>query len=416
MKRISSYMPIDNMQYYSRLREWEMLKAQDKTSTQRRILKLRDDPLGAARSIRFQSKLYRLETYNKNIDLVRDQLTFIYEKLYSAIDIMQRIREIAVQGANGIYTEEDPALGEEVDQLLKELISIANSKSKDDNKLSLFAGFMTYQDAFRTFQGPVPGADGERIVSVEYIGNIGVNMVEISENDVAPYNLAGNYVFWAENQRIFSNIEATEYRVQQDSVIRIDGVDIELRTGDNIYAIISKINDSAAPVKAYLDPVKNSLILESTSPHQIWPQDIGEGTVLQDLGIIQEGDLNPPANISDSANVFGGSIFDMVIYLRDRLFEGNNEDVGGEGLRGIDDALESLINHRSEIDALVSRLDYTGERIEKEIPALTNFNSKEVDVDILEVVTELEKLKTVHQAALMTFSRIIKPTLLDFLR
>ena len=45
---------------------------------------------------------------------------------------MQRINELAVQGANGIYNQEQLAdMGKEVDQLLAQLIQIGNAKTED---------------------------------------------------------------------------------------------------------------------------------------------------------------------------------------------------------------------------------------------------------------------------------------------
>ena len=122
---------------------------------------------------------------------------------------MHRIREIAIQGANGVYSKEQTSyLATEVNELLQQLLQIANSKGEDG--LSYFAGFLNYNDAFRILKGPVPGAEGEKITTVEYIGNIGTNKVEISEGETMAMNIPGNYAFWAENQRITSSVEASE--------------------------------------------------------------------------------------------------------------------------------------------------------------------------------------------------------------
>ena len=72
------------------------------------------------------------------------------------------------------------------------------------------------------------------------------------------YQIPGNYAFWAEQQQIYSDQDASQYRVQQDALIRLDGQEIPLKEGDTIHAIVSKINASHAPVRARLDPVKNS--------------------------------------------------------------------------------------------------------------------------------------------------------------
>ena len=68
MQRISTNMPNDDMQYHSRIREWKMNDLQNNIAEQTRIGELRDDPVEAAHSARYQSLLQRLNRYSKNID------------------------------------------------------------------------------------------------------------------------------------------------------------------------------------------------------------------------------------------------------------------------------------------------------------------------------------------------------------
>ncbi len=415
MKRISTNMPSYDSMFYTRYREWLMNQMNNKIAAQTRIKNLRDDPLAAAKSTRFKSDITRLKQYTKNIETMRGNLSLIEGNLRSGLDILQRIRELAVQGANGTLNKSQMAyIGDEVNELLKAFVDIANAKGGDGK--SLFGGYMINNDAFRVTTGNVPGAKGQVITSVDYIGNIGENEGEISKFAFESVNIPGNEAFWAENQIIYSNVDARNYRAPENSAIRIDGVNIDIKKGDNIYAIISKINDSAAPVKAKLDPVRNALVLQSTYPHEIWVEDVGNGNVLKDLGIVSTNNTRPPLNYAKTADVFGGSIFDMIIRLRDSLYEGNYEEVGGSGLQGIDSAIDSLTSTIADIGAKDSRLQITFKRLNSVIPDFVNMDSKEVDLDITEAVTNLKMLEYAHQAALQTAARVLRPTLLDFLR
>ncbi len=416
MKRISTNMSSFDMRYHLRLKEWKMNNIQNKMASQSRIKNLRDDPIAAGHSTRYKSKIVRLDRYMNNINAVRGEIALAEGNIRSAMDILQRVRELGVQGANGIYTKEQTAfMAQEINALLDELITLANARSGEGNYL--FSGFRSKTEPFRIHTGRVEGSgESEVVARIEYVGDIGRRLAEISENAFVEYSFPGNQAFWAEKQQIYSSIEATRYRVQQDSVIRIDGVDIELKEGDNVFAIMSKINTSDAPVKAKLDPVKSSLVLESTFAHQIWPEDVGEGRVLQDLGIISEGNNAPPLNIADSAQVFGGSIFDMIIHLRNSLYTGDTRVVGGSGIRGIDEAIGTLTADLASVGSLDARLEITGNRLAYEKPEYIRFDSEEVDLDLSEAITELKMLEYTHKAALATAARILRPTLLDFLR
>jgi len=320
-----------------------------------------------------------------------------------------------VQGANGVLDKNQMAyIGEEIDQLLGELLSIGNSKDESGNYL--FSGSLSRTEPFRLTQGRVPGGNGDVVTSVDYLGNVGRSSAEVSEGAEIDVNLPGNVFFWAEQQQIYSTVDAGQYRVQADSTIRIDGAEVRLATGDTVSAVIAKINEANAPVKARMDPVANSMVLETTLPHQLWAEDIGGGMVLQDLGILAPGGSHPPLNTARSARVFGGSLFDMVINLRDSLFEGSTEKVGSSSLRGIENALVSLAGSLAEVGARDSRLETVAKRLAWEKPELVRFDSQERDLDLADAITKLKTLEYTHEAALNTAARVLKPTLLDFLR
>jgi flagellar hook-associated protein 3 FlgL len=416
MKRISSQLPTSDSSYYMRLREYEMNQMSNKVGAQSRIKDLRDDPMAAARSTRFQSEILRAERYAKNIESVRNTLSSAEGGLRSAMDILQRVRELAVQGANGtLDTSQMGYIGEEVNQLFGELLTIANSKDQSGN--SLFAGTLAKTTPFRTTEGRVPGGSGDMVVSVDYLGNIGTGTAEVSEGSQVGISIPGNLAFWAEQQQIYSTVDASQYRVQAASTIRIDGAEVHLSPGDTVSAVAAKINDANAPIRARMDSVTNSLVLETTLPHQIWAEDLGGGTVLQDLGILSPGGTHPPLNVAASARVFGGSIFDMVINLRNALFEGSTEKVGGSGLRGLEDSLTTLAGVLGDVGARDARLDTTAKRLAWLTPELVRFDSQERDLDVADAMTQLRTLEFTHEAALSAAARVLnRPKLLDFLK
>ena len=414
MERISSNMSINDMQYQLQKRNESMYELNNKMATQSRVKNLRDDPLAAAHSTRFLSRITHLERYAKNAERVKSEHRLAEGYMKSANGILHRIRELAVQGANDTYTQSDKqAMGQELNQLLNELIEIGNARNPDGT--TMFGGDNTATTPYRVLRGTVPEAGGRVVTDVEYRGSIKPSVVEIGQGNYVKKHFAGNEVFWAEQQQVFSTANAQNYVVSDDTSIRIDGEEIGLNAGDNIYNIIAKINDSNAQVKADLDPVNNSLTLTTTSPHQLYLEDGQGGAVLQDLGIVTEIG-RPPFNIAPDANASGGSLFDMVIHLRDRLYAGDTIDIGGSALKGIDLAQDRLISSMSELGAQDERLQVAMRRIDGEVPELQEQNSKEVDLDVTKAITELKQLEQAHQAALGAAGRIMQQTLLDFLR
>ena len=122
MHRISSNMSNNDVQYNLRRQELRVNKASNQMGSQRRIQQLRDDPIAAGHLVRYESYGKRLETFEKNAQLISDQYSVTEGYVNQSLQVMQRVRELAVQGAHGTYTPEDlKNMSIEVDELLKEL-------------------------------------------------------------------------------------------------------------------------------------------------------------------------------------------------------------------------------------------------------------------------------------------------------
>ena len=132
MQRISSQMNNNNTQSSLRLQESRLNAANNQIGSQRRIQQLRQDPIAAGHLVRYQSYLQRVNQYEKNALTLSDQFSVREGYMTDSLDIMQRVRELAVTGANGIYNKEDlKNMATEVDELLKALVQNANAVSAD---------------------------------------------------------------------------------------------------------------------------------------------------------------------------------------------------------------------------------------------------------------------------------------------
>jgi len=423
MQRVSSDLMNDDMQFWTRRRERDMASAETKMARQSRIENLRDDPLGAARAVRYDSVGYRLQRYEKNAAWADDQYKVTEGYVRQTMELTQRLREIAVQGANGTYTKEDQRyMAQEVDQLLGEMVNMANARSPDGS--FVFSGDKARTEPFREIKGNAPGAAGEVLVGVQYLGSPSAPSAEVSEGDYIPLSPGGSDVFWAEKQQAVSGFDARDWRASADQTIVVDGVDIGVKAGDNLYAVVAKINDSGAAVKASVDPRTFSLSLETTTAHQIRLEDRpaapgsaapASGGVLAQLGLIKAGD-QAPDNWAPSARVSGGSLFDAAIRLRDALNRGDVIETGGAALAAIDGGIDNLNLRVAQIGARSERLQAVSSRLNREIPDTQKLAAGERDLDFTQAITDYKMLDYAHKASLGFTGRILSRSLLDFLR
>lgn len=414
MRRISSGMNNADTQMHLRLQESKLNKASNQMGSQRRIHELRDDPIAAGHLVRYQSFLSRVENFEKNALTMSDQFVLREGYMSNSLDVMQRVREIAVTGANGIYTKDDMRdMAMEVDELLKELVQNANAVSSDGN--SIFAGTNTKSSAFDVEMGTVQGSAVPLISNVKYNGTIDMNNVEVDERKYLSVDNAGNRTFWAEQQQLFGGRDASAWQASADSTISVDGVAINIKAGDNVYALASKINDSGAAVRASIDPVTRGLNLETTDARQLWLSDVN-GSVLSDIGIIKDASQKPPYNIGNSVRVSGGSMFDTVIALRDALLKGDTEEVGGRVLGALDSGIANLVTRIAKSGSQYERAQLNVQRNSATAMNVTQQISREGDLDITKAITDMKMLDYTYQATLSNAGKMFNSTLLNYMR
>jgi flagellin len=116
--------------FANRLLKWDNLEVNkdlEKLSSGQRINKAGDDASGLAVSEKLRSQIRGLNQAERNIE---NGISFIQTTegyLQESQDIMHRLRELAVQSANGIYSDEDRMqIQVEVSQLVDEVNRIAS--------------------------------------------------------------------------------------------------------------------------------------------------------------------------------------------------------------------------------------------------------------------------------------------------
>lgn len=120
------------------------------------------------------------------------------------------------------------------------------------------------------------------------------------------------------------------------------------------------------------------------------------------------------ANVNAS-NIFNNGMFQTIQNVEDAL-NGTGTANFDQLLGELDDHLGTLNAERSELGARYNRLEMVENRLgQKEVIANRILSDNE-DIDVERVITDLKIQESVHRAALGIGSRIIQPTLLDFLR
>lgn len=164
---------------------------QQEVATGRRINKPSDDPAAALRILPLRNDLKNLEQLSGNVSLARETLDTSTASLEDASALMQRVRELTTQAANGTMSDSDrQSIGAEVDQLLNQLVSIGNSRRGDRY---LFGGTATGSAPFDLIEDE----GGTRVV---YRGNRESLQVDVAPGVSTGLNVPGDAIFQVRNR------------------------------------------------------------------------------------------------------------------------------------------------------------------------------------------------------------------------
>ncbi|HEO65379.1 MAG TPA: flagellin [Spirochaetes bacterium] len=145
-----------------KFKNWEVDKNVEKLSSGMRINRAGDDAAGLAISEKMRAQIRGLRQAERNAE---DDISFIQTTegyLQEIQNVLQRLRELAVQGANGIYTSEDRMqIQVEVSQLIDEIDRVASHAQF--NELNMLTGRYSR-----------PGAINLKVASMWF--HIGANM------------------------------------------------------------------------------------------------------------------------------------------------------------------------------------------------------------------------------------------------
>lgn len=125
-----------------------MNNLQNQLSTGMKINKPSDDPVGITFALRYRSELDANNQYTENVDSALSLLHYTDTTIGQAGDIMQRARELLVQGANGAMEQTSlDAIKIEISQLYNQMVEIGNTQF---NGKQVFNGELTGDKPYST--------------------------------------------------------------------------------------------------------------------------------------------------------------------------------------------------------------------------------------------------------------------------
>lgn len=178
--RITSNMISRNMLQNLEIAQGNMSDLENEMSTGHRITKPSDDPSGVHNALGIKTNIAMIAQTKSNADAALSYMGTTDSTLGDVTSMLQRARELAVQGASDTNTlDSRKAIAAEVDQIAAQIKTLANTKI--GNKY-IFGGTATSTE-------PMPSAGGS------FAGNSNPIQLDVGNNSKVNISVDGQGVF-----------------------------------------------------------------------------------------------------------------------------------------------------------------------------------------------------------------------------
>lgn len=144
--RVTNNMMINNMTRNLQNNISRLDKTQLMYSTGKRIHRPSDDPVGITKSLKIRADISELNQFKKNTEDALSWVESTEQAIIGYSDLLSSLRELTVQAANGVLTEEETQkIKSEVSQIKEQIISQGNSAHSGSH---IFSGKNTDEKLF----------------------------------------------------------------------------------------------------------------------------------------------------------------------------------------------------------------------------------------------------------------------------
>lgn len=435
--RITNNMMISNMNRNLQQNIRKLDKTQMQYNTGKRIHKPSDDPVGITRSLKIRADISELAQFKKNVEDATSWLENTEQAVVNNSEALKRLRDLMVQGANGVLTsEETKKIQSEVAEIKKQIINVANTTYSGNY---IFSGKNTDKKLL--------GTDGSYEVDMAQfldpsIVDHRINY-EVGIGEYIPINTVGASLFEAADltmnvqlpkvdgeskgiEFLGAKIKVTanstnpadpDAPMEYDLDINIAGVGSKtynaLSDGDAIY---KKIQETFSGIDDPTKFDKDAVLDASVTPTEAWNKLLIDRNIPADINNLTFATHeNSGKAVGIVAKPQKAGLINLIERIEKNLIEGNYEQVS-DLLGPLDRFLDKSLIVRGDIGSKINRTELILNRIEDDTINLRALQSKLEDADVGETAIRLMNEENVYRASLAVGARIIQPTLLDFLR
>lgn len=393
----------------------KLSRTQQKLSSGRGILTPADDPAGAARALDLTKAQATLKQYSKNAEQAQLRLSIEETILDQVGNLLQRVRELAIQGNNATNDSENRRqIASEMEQRFEQLVQLANSS--DGKGEYLFSGSRTRTEPFVQVAGEV-AFQGDQMQRTVQVGPSRRLAVDHSGFDVFMSIPNGNGTFVIAEQAGGNDgravidtpgviVDATAYQPVAHTVTFREH-------NDEMRYMVTDADGNAVEPPPPADPA---------DPAGWLPYEPKQAIVFNGIAVTFDGE---PAE-GDAFDVTPSSKQSMFVTLQQlisALSEGDDSpaerastnNAVSRALSEIDLAMENIFRVRAEVGGRLNSIDSEMESNGAAELDVTQALSRIEDLDYAEAISVLSQQLVGLQASQQSYSKIQGLSLFNYI-
>lgn len=446
--RITNSMMTNNILLNLNKNRSVMQTFEEQMASGKRIQKPSDDPIVAARALKFRTNLNEITQYKTNTNDAISWLNVTEQSVDNVNTILKRVRELSVQSANGtLSTKNREGTISEMEQLRDQLINEGNvtyagrylftgyqtnsslafeKNTTDDYEITESFSPESSEAIKKVYNGEIHdvtrirlGYEGVKAGTVTLAQIPGFNLIEMDSISTTPLAYAPEPF----DPALYDVADPTTY----------PKVHFLKDTGELIFNH-EDITSAAVSIPATFDFTygKNNFVQGDLKPdHYFTSTNLTTGATYAADNEPMKYQVSYSQNIQ--VNVMGyefmkedmiRDINEMIDKVKSIQFDGSIEDQLNQDLIGkdfsallgkLDVHLSNNSNIQATIGGKINRLELTLDRLSEDKLNFTSLLSDNEDVDMAEVLIKFSAQEVVYKAALSSSAKVIQPTLLDFI-
>ena len=412
INRVATANMYDNSIHNIGGRQNSLVDLNEKLTSGKRVLRPSDDPVAAAQAERAMTRITRIQSEQRALDVQRNAVAQAESSLDDAVNLMQEMRELLVNAGDGTHSPADRRIiASQVQSLREQLLDISNRK--DTNGLPLLGALGS---ALAPFLGPLSTTPDYSFAGLPgQTSSTGVTIPGMLDGDSA-------FMFNPQRDGVYNAAVSAIPNTRQLTTSAVTPVDKSLVTGDNYTITFSAVGPGATPgTSTATYTLTNTTTGAISAPVTVpdYPSDKPLTIAMTDVPGLSFTITGNPANgdtitLQPSPSIF--STLDSAIRdIRDAPNSNAAIQAVGQALANMDIGMERLHNMRGYAGELLNRADrITGDQ-EKRSVQLEGDRSRAEDLDMIKGISDFQNQLVGYEAALKSYAQVQKLSLFNYI-